>query len=79
MVITEYLTKYPYAIRIKSKTADEISSYLMQYISLFGPPHELLSDQGKEFVNNLVDKLLAEVGTEYIITSERNINIIHNN
>ena len=69
MVITEYLTKYPYAIPIKSKTADEISSHLMQYISLFGPPHELLSDQGKEFVNNLVNKLLAEVGTEHIITS----------
>ena len=38
LVITEYLSKYPYAVPIKSKTAVEIAENLFQYISLFGPP-----------------------------------------
>ena len=45
LVITEYLTKYPYAVPIKSKTADEIAEKLLVYISLFGPPKTILSDQ----------------------------------
>ena len=46
MVITEYLSKYPYAVAIKSKTVEEIAKNLFDYICLFGPPKILLSDQG---------------------------------
>ena len=35
MVITEYLTKYPYAVPIKSKSAVEIGSELFKFIALF--------------------------------------------
>ena len=49
MVITEYLTKYPYAVPIKTKSATEIGAELFKFISIFGPPKEILSDQGKEF------------------------------
>jgi hypothetical protein len=59
LVITEYLTKYPYAIPLKSKTAREIAGHLFTYISLFGPPKEILSDQGKEFLNEVVDEVLT--------------------
>ncbi len=65
LVITEYFSKYPYAVPIRSKEAVEIATHLFQYISLFGPPKVLLSDQGKEFVNAVVDKLLQQVGTEH--------------
>ena len=43
LVVTEYLTKFPYAVPIKSKTSEEIASHLMVYISIFGPPKEILS------------------------------------
>ena len=56
MVITEYLTKYPYAVPIKSKSAVEIGSELFKFIALFGLPKEILSDQGKEFLNSVVDQ-----------------------
>ena len=49
LVITEYLSKYPYVTPIKSKTAEEISMKLWHYISEFGPPKIILSDQGTEF------------------------------
>ena len=38
LVITDYLSKYPYAVPIKSKSAEEIASKLLKFISLFGPP-----------------------------------------
>jgi hypothetical protein len=72
LVITEYLSKYPYAVPIKSKEASEIAEHLFQYISLFGPPKELLSDQGKEFLNKKIDALLARTGVERTTTSAYN-------
>ena len=72
LVITEYLTKYPYAVPIKSKSATEIARHLFNYISLFGPPKEILSDQGKEFLNSVVDSMLKQSGVEHIVTAAYN-------
>ena len=58
MVITEYLTKYPFVKPIKGKSAVEIAANLLEYICLFGPPKTILSDQGTEFNNKIVDTLL---------------------
>ena len=69
MVITEYLSKYPYAVPIRSKTAEEISSKLWMYITIFGPPKIIVSDQGKEFVNSIVKKITDGCGIEHRITS----------
>lgn len=69
LVLTEYLSKFPYAVPIKSKTASEVASHLLAYISLFGPPKELLSDQGTEFLNETVDNLSRLTGIERRVTS----------
>ena len=69
LVITEYLTKYPYAVPIKTKTAEEIARKLFIYISIFGPPKILLSDQGKEFLNQIINNLANVCGTERRVTS----------
>jgi Integrase zinc binding domain len=68
-VITEYLSKYPYAVPIRSKTAVEIAKCLFTYISMFGPPKELLSDQGKEFLNSVVEHLSKISGVVRRVTS----------
>ena len=72
LVITEYLTKYPYVEAIKSKSAEEIAEKLWKYIAIFGPPKIILSDQGNEFNNQLVNKLITAVGAEHKITSAYN-------
>lgn len=69
VVITEYLTKYPYAAPITSKTAEETAKHLFDYITIFGPPKELLSDQGKEFLNSTMEHMLQLTGTEHKVTS----------
>ncbi len=51
LVITDALSKYPFAVPIRTKTAQEIAEKLFTYISLFGPPKIILSDQGTEFLN----------------------------
>jgi len=72
LVITEYLSKYPYAVPIRSKTAEEMAEKLFIYISLFGPPKELLSDQGKEFLNQIIENLSKIAGIERRVTSPYN-------
>ena len=69
LVITEMLSRYPYAVAIKSKTAVEISGHLFIYISLFGPPQSMGSDNGSEFVNEIVDTMLSNIGIEHRVTS----------
>jgi len=69
LVITEYLTKYPYAVPIYSKTATEIAQHFFTYISLFGPPKELLSDQGTVFLNSIMKELVRVAGIEHRVTS----------
>jgi len=63
LVITEYLSKYPYAVPIRSKSAKEIARHLWHYFCLFGPDKELLSDCGKEFLNEVISEMLLQIGT----------------
>jgi hypothetical protein len=69
LVISEYLSKFPVAYPIKSKTASEIASHLWHFMCLFGPPQELLSDQGREFVNSVVAALSTLLGIQRRLTS----------
>ncbi|CAF0997117.1 unnamed protein product [Brachionus calyciflorus] len=71
-VIIEILTKFCYAEAIRSKEASEIANILNNYISLFGPFEELLSDHGREFCNQILDKLKNNIGFRHITTSAFN-------
>ena len=72
LVIVEFLSKYPWAKAIKSKTAKEIAKHLFEYITIFGPFKDLLSDQGKEFCNQIMEELKKSVGFNHITTSAYN-------
>ena len=69
LVIMEYLSKYPYAVPIRSKTAEEIAQKFFIYISMFGPPKEIISDQGREFVNKIMKEITMISGVEHRVTS----------
>ncbi|CAF1147314.1 unnamed protein product, partial [Brachionus calyciflorus] len=57
---------------IKSKYVREIADILIEYITLFGPFSELLSDQGKEFNNQIIEQLKNSLGFIHIVTSAYN-------
>jgi hypothetical protein len=69
LVITEYLSKYPFAVPIRSKQAIEIADILLTYISIFDPPKIILNDNGGEFMNQIMECLLNMIGTEQRVTS----------
>ena len=72
VVMIEALSKYPWAKPIRTKTAEEIAGHVFEFICIFGPFKELLSDQGKEFCNQILEKLKNNVGFEHIVTSAYN-------
>ena len=67
--LTEHVTGYASGYPIKGKTAEESGIHLWDHITRFGPPKELLSDMGKEFVNGVVKSLTTMVGTDHVVTS----------
>ena len=69
LVVMEYLTKFPVLYAITSKTADEIARHFLNYICMFGPPQELLTDQGGEFVNSILNSLCTNLGIDKRLTS----------
>ncbi|XDV22531.1 hypothetical protein PO909_027412 [Leuciscus waleckii] len=50
-VIIDYLTKWPQAYPLKTKTAQEVTDCLLKFVYQFEAPQRVLTDQGKEFVN----------------------------
>jgi len=72
LVIIEFVSKYVWAAPIKSKNAEEIAEKLLVYIALFGPSKEILSDQGTEFNNKVVEQLMKATGVVHRVTSAYN-------
>jgi hypothetical protein len=69
LVITEYLSKYPVVFPLRSKTAAEVAPLFFRYISMFGCPKEIVSDNGGEFVNDIMKQMRLAIGIEHRVTS----------
>jgi hypothetical protein len=52
-----------------AKTAEEIARCYIEVVSRFGPAEQLVSDQGKEFINHILDSFCALTDTIRTITS----------
>jgi len=62
LVMPDYFTKWSNAIPLKDATAKSVAGALLSVISKWGPPAELLSDQGLEFVAELNCELSRQQG-----------------
>lgn len=69
LLIIEYLSKFVMGFALKTKSAQEVAEKLFEYIALFWAPKEILSDQGTEFNNQVVDALLKANYVEHRVTS----------
>nr|XP_018908515.1 PREDICTED: KRAB-A domain-containing protein 2-like [Bemisia tabaci] len=54
-----HLTKFCILRALKTKTAEEVATHLFDIFCTFGAPSILHSDNGKEFVNNIIKALAA--------------------
>jgi len=48
-----YLTKFVRVCILRSKEKEKVSGNLWKWISQYGPPKQVLSDQGGEFMNHV--------------------------
>ena len=53
----DHLTKFALLRPITSKLAAEVGFQLLDIFLLFGAPHILLSDNGREFIANIIKEL----------------------
>ena len=62
-------THYPEAIPLKQHTASDVAQALSTVFSRFGFPQEILSDQGTDFMSELMQIFLFDFGINHIRTS----------
>lgn len=52
-VLIDYFTKWVEAFPLVSKTAEEVTRCIVDFVYRFGAPKRILTDQGREFVNQV--------------------------
>ena len=63
LVIQDYFSKWPFAIPLPDQKAERIVKVLRdQVFTLFGPPHQLHSDQGRNFESYILSQLCKAFG-----------------
>ena len=61
LVATDYFTKWPEAKALRKNNAAKVAKFLYQNImTRFGCPVELVSDQGTQFLNKVVQELTTK-------------------
>lgn len=67
--LTDYFSKWPVAEAIPSKSAAEVASVMIRAICTYGCFETLITDQGREFVNNLNDIICERLNIDHRIAS----------
>ena len=70
LTIIDHLTGWPEAFPIPDKSADTIVATLINhYLPVHMCPRYILSDNGTEFKNNLMDQVLQQLGIDQIFSA----------
>jgi hypothetical protein len=67
--MTDYFSKWTEVIALKSKRASEVVDFVFDTISTFGCMETIITDQGREFVNSMNDKLCDLLDIKHKLTS----------
>ncbi len=59
-VMVDYLTKWPQAYPLHTKTAAEVTECIIKFFHQFEAPKRILTDQGREFVTEVSLKILGK-------------------
>jgi len=75
LVLVDILTSYAVAVPLQDKSSANVAAALKRNVlenRLLGPPVKLLSDNGLEFVNQTLERLLKKYGTQQVLTTPYN-------
>ena len=51
---TDLFSKLVFAEPLKNKEATSVNAAIQNLFYLYGPPHKIITDQGREFVNKVL-------------------------
>jgi transposase InsO family protein len=67
--LKDHFTKYCWGKALEHKEAREVYNSIREIFFLFGAPRILQSDNGREFVNQLINSLLSDFpGLTYLLS-----------
>ena len=70
LTIIDHLTSWPEAFSILDKSADTIVlTFINKYLPIHMYPRHILSDNGTDFKNTLMDQVLKQLGIERIFSA----------
>ncbi|KAJ8358658.1 hypothetical protein SKAU_G00151830 [Synaphobranchus kaupii] len=69
MTMTDLYTKWVVAEPLRSKTASEVSAALVNKLYTFGMVRKIITDQGKEFVNQLNEEIVKLLKIKHAVSS----------
>jgi len=70
LVVGDMFTRFVVAVAMADEGADTVARELFErWISVFGPPEQLLSDRGPNFTGEVIGHLCRMVGTRKVFTS----------
>jgi hypothetical protein len=61
-----WATSFNFIVILPNKLSATVAKELFRFFQLFGEPQQLVSDNGKEFCNGLMDALLRNHGTKHV-------------
>lgn len=69
ITIKDHASKLIMVEPTKSKSAEEAANVLWRWICTYGPPKRLMSDQGRQFVNDIFGNILSKFCIQHKVTS----------
>ncbi|XP_063813504.1 uncharacterized protein LOC135052435, partial [Pseudophryne corroboree] len=69
LTVVDYATRYPEAVALSAITAEKVADALLGIFSRVGFPSEVLTDQGTQFMSDLVQCLWAKCGVRQLRTA----------
>ena len=69
LTIVDYATRYPEAFPLSSQTAENVADCLFSLFSRVGIPDEIVSDQGTNFMSELITQLCTTLSIKRIKSS----------
>lgn len=68
ITIIDTFTRWTQLYAAKDATAASAAQALLMHVARYGVPHQILSDNGSQYVNELITEFLKMIGTEHVRT-----------
>lgn len=72
LVLVDYATRYPEAAPMKSIESEKVAEELLNIFSRVGFPHEILTDQGPQFISNVMKEVGRLLSIDQLTTTPYN-------